>query len=86
MDNLPALRAPDLGVEIDGLAYAAARANGPLLRLVNRLGGGIEAQLGKLPVKLRGDLERLTARALKAGAWDRVRGAVTKATGIAPGS
>ena len=65
MDDLPALRAPDLGVEIDGLAYAAARANGPLLRLVNRLGGGIEAQLGKLPVKLRGDLERLTARALE---------------------
>ena len=65
MDNLPALRAPDLGVEIDGLAYAAARANGPFLRLVNRLGGGIEAQLGKLPVKLRGDLERLTARALE---------------------
>ena len=49
MDDLPALRAPDLGVEIDGLADAAARANGPLLRLV----------------KLRGDLERLTARALK---------------------
>ena len=64
MDNLPALRAPDLGVEIDGLAYAAARANGPFLRLINRLGGGIEAQMAKLPVKLRGDLERLTARAL----------------------
>ncbi|MEO6300811.1 MAG: EcsC family protein [Paracoccaceae bacterium] len=65
MDNLPAIRPPELGVEIDSLAYAAGRANGPFLRLINRLGGGIEAQLDKLSPKLRAELERLTARALE---------------------
>ncbi len=65
MTQLPAVRLPDLGVEIDALAYAAGRAHGPFLRLINRLGGGIEAQLSKLPRKMRQDLERATARALK---------------------
>ena len=66
MDNLPAVRAPDLDVDIAGLAYAYGRAGGPLLRLVNRLGGGIEAQMAKLPAGLRAELERVTARALTA--------------------
>ena len=66
MTNLPARRGPDLDVEIAGLAHAYGRANGPLLRLVNRMGDGIEAQLARLPVRVRAEVGRVTARALEA--------------------
>ena len=66
MSNLPALVGPDLEVEIAGLAHAYARANGPLLRLVNRLGDGIEGQLARLPKRVRDEIGRMTARALEA--------------------
>ena len=49
MDKLPALPGPDLDVEIAALAYAYGRANGPFLKLVNRIGGGVEAQMNRLP-------------------------------------
>ena len=64
MNQLPALKAPDLEVELAGLAHAYGRAGGPLLRLVNRLGGGIEAQMARLPAGLRADIERVVTAAL----------------------
>ena len=66
MSNLPALRGPDLEVEIAGLAHAYARANGPVLRLLNRLGDGIERQVTKLPLPVRDEIGRVAARALAA--------------------
>jgi hypothetical protein len=62
--NLPALLAPELDHEIDQLARALRRANGPLMALVNRLGGGVERQLALLPAGLRRDLERVAVAAL----------------------
>lgn len=61
---LPVLVGPDLDREIAGLAQAARRANGPLMRLVNRLSGGIEAQLAVLPAPVRAELDRVTVQAL----------------------
>lgn len=61
---LPVLASPDLDAEIAGLAAAARRANGPLMRLINRLSGGIESQLAQLPAPIRSELERLTVQAL----------------------
>lgn len=65
-DQLPALAAPDLDREIAALADAARRANGPIMALVNRLGGGVEKQLAVLPPSVRAELERVTAQALMA--------------------
>lgn len=64
--QLPALATPELDHEIEALARALARANGPVMALVNRLGGGVERQLALLPPALRTELERVTAQALMA--------------------
>ena len=64
--NLPTLSAPDLDREIEALAHAARRANGPLMSLVNRLGGGVERRMALLPPQIRAELERVTAQALMA--------------------
>lgn len=64
MTQLPALAAPLLDSEILALARDLRRANGPLMSLINRLGGGIERQLSVLPAPLRAELEKLTAQAL----------------------
>ncbi len=64
--NLPALSSPDLDREIADLARAAKRANGPVMNLVNRIGGGVEKQLTMLPASVRTELERLTVQALLA--------------------
>lgn len=64
--QLPTLAAPDLDREIDALARAARRANGPVMSLVNRLGGGLERQMAVLPPSVRTELERVTAQALMA--------------------
>jgi len=64
MTTLPALIGPDLDVEVAGLAHAYGRANGPLMRLVNRLGGGIEAQMARLPDGVRVEIERAVTAAL----------------------
>ncbi|WP_430463408.1 EcsC family protein [Tabrizicola sp.] len=90
-DNLPALPAPDIDREIDALARAALRANGPLMRLVNRLGGGIEQQLALLPPSLRAEVERVTAMALMgahglAGLGGEADGRGTMATVMATGA
>ena len=64
--NLPALPAPDLDSEILALAKALRRANGPLMSVINRIGGGLEAQMAVIPPKLRAEVERVTVSALLA--------------------
>lgn len=66
MSLLPALPAPELDREIADLAHALRRANGPVMSLVNRLGGGIEKQLSALPPRLRDEVERISAASLSA--------------------
>jgi hypothetical protein len=65
-DTLPALSTPDLDVEIAALARRHARANGPVMRLVNGLGGRLEQQLSAVPERYRTQIERATAQALAA--------------------
>lgn len=89
--QLPALTAPDLDREIEGLAHAARRANGPLMSLVNRLGGGLEKQLAHLPPGLRAEMERVTAQALMAahglaGIGGEAEGRGTLAAALATGA
>jgi len=63
--NLPAVASTDLTAEVAHLARRYKRANGPVIRLVNRLGGTLENQLAVLPDGLRTQLERVTAQALE---------------------
>ncbi len=65
MTQLPALPGPDLDMEITALAYAYGRANGPFVKLVNRLGGGVESQMQRLPASVRAELERAVSQALQ---------------------
>ena len=66
---LPALYTPDPstdpGVEIASLALRYRRANGPVMRLVTRLGGSLESQMALIPAPLREQIERAVARALE---------------------
>ncbi len=55
----------DLAAEVAVLARRYKRANGPVIRLVNRLGGTLEHQLSALPEGVRSQIERLTAQALE---------------------
>jgi hypothetical protein len=65
MDNtLPA--ASDLSSQVADLARRYKRANGPVIRLVNRLGTTLESQLSALPASVRSQIERVTAQALEA--------------------
>ena len=64
--TLPVASTADLAAEIAPLARRYKRANGPVIRLVNRLGGTLEHQLSALPDGLRGQLEKLTTQALEA--------------------
>jgi hypothetical protein len=64
MSSLPAPRPLALDPEIADLALAYRRANGPLIALVNRLGGGMEKQLGLLPDRVRAEIERMVALGL----------------------
>lgn len=52
-------------VEIAALARRAQRANGPLIRAFNRIGGGVETQMAALPPKLREALETGTEGLLR---------------------
>lgn len=58
-------------VDIAALARRAQRANGPLIRAFNRIGGGVETQMAALPPKLR--------EALETGTEGLLRGAYTAA-------
>jgi len=64
--TLPVASTADLAAEIAPLARRYKRANGPVIRLVNRLGGTLEHQLSALPQGVRNQLEKLTAQALEA--------------------
>ncbi len=62
----PLARADDPSDAITALALRYRRANGPLMRLVNKLGGSLESQISLVPVALRDQIERTVARALEA--------------------
>ncbi len=62
---LPATLPPDPAPEIAALAQRWKRANGPVIALVNRLGGSLEGQLALLPEGIRDRIEDITARALE---------------------
>jgi EcsC protein family len=66
MDQKPTVvAAPDLATEVAELARRYKRANGPVMRLVNKLGGTLENQMSALPDSLRSQIERVTAQALE---------------------
>lgn len=64
---MPALPDQDPEAEIQRLAQDLRRANGPVMGLVNRLGGRLEDQISLLPERYRGQLERAVSLALSAG-------------------
>lgn len=72
---LPALARPDPGPEIARLAARWRRANGPLIALMNRLGGQLERQLDDLPPRLRARIDEAVqaglARAMTVAALGR---------------
>jgi hypothetical protein len=61
---LPDLHIPDPTLEIAALARRLARANGPVMALVNKLGGKLEAQMAHIPPQLRTRVEKITGEAL----------------------
>ena len=63
MKQLPASLS-DVDLEVSGLAVRYRRANGPVMSLMNRLGGSLEGQLALLPKGLRKQLEAVTVSAL----------------------
>lgn len=64
--RLPGPRAePFPDYEIADLARRARRANGPLMSLLNRLGGKVEAQMSLLPDAARRQIETLTMATLE---------------------
>lgn len=54
----------DIDLEVSGLAVRYRRANGPVMALMNRLGGSLEGQLALLPKGLRKQLEAVTISSL----------------------
>jgi hypothetical protein len=95
MTMMPALPAPDFETEIADLARGYGRANGPVITLANKLGGGIEKQIAALPPKLRAEVERVTERGLQMALGLGARGpnlgrrgtlAVAMASGAAGGA
>ena len=64
-NTLPVPLTSDLGAEIDALARRYARANGPVMRLVNGLGTKLESQLSVVPERYRGQIERAVAQGLE---------------------
>ena len=63
---LPAVR-DDPSAEIARLAARYRRANGPVISLMNRIGGRIEDRLGGLPPDLRARIDSVTRSALEKG-------------------
>lgn len=66
MDQTLPLAPPtdDVDLEIVALAVRYRRANGPVMRLVNRLGGSLESNFALVPDALRHEIEAAVARAL----------------------
>ncbi len=63
---MPALTRTDMTPQIAALAARHRAANGPVMRLVNRLGGSLEKQIALVPDAYRVQLEQVVARALNA--------------------
>lgn len=61
--NLPS-PVSDVDLEVSGFAVRYRRANGPVMALMNRIGGSLEAQLSLLPDAVRAQLNAATASAL----------------------
>lgn len=66
MAQLPALRGKSIAPEIAALAEDYRRANGPLMRLLNRMGNSVERQMAMLPVAVRPEIDRVVVVALTA--------------------
>ncbi len=62
--TLPALHQSDPLPQIRALALRNRRANGPVMRLVNRFGGSVERQMRMLPAPVRDRIEAITHDAL----------------------
>lgn len=67
LTRLPALRASDPEPEIARLALRFRRANGPVMAVMNRLGGAVEDRLALMPGELRARIEATTYAALERG-------------------
>lgn len=65
-NTLPALAQPRFHDEIADLAQAYRRANGPLMRLLNRFGNSLEKQMALLPPGVQPQLDRAVVVALTA--------------------
>lgn len=63
---VPADSGGDPAEVITALAARYRRANGPVMRLVTRLGGSLESQMSLIPDSLREPMERAVSRALEA--------------------
>ena len=63
MKTLP-LPLSDVDLQVSGLAVRYRRANGPVMALMNRIGGSLEGQLNLLPKAVRAQLETAVAAAL----------------------
>lgn len=66
METLPAIAAPDRRAEIKALALRYRRANGPVIALVNRIGGRLEDRLDGLPDGIKAQIGTAVERALMA--------------------
>jgi hypothetical protein len=64
---LPAPRGSDPEAEIARLGLRYRRANGPVMAVMNRLGGAVEDRLALMPADLRAQIEAATYAALKRG-------------------
>ncbi|HEX9856794.1 MAG TPA: EcsC family protein, partial [Paracoccaceae bacterium] len=65
MENTLPVPADDPAAEIARLALRYRRAGGPLIALMNRLGGRIEAQMARLPEALQRQIEAAATRGLE---------------------
>ncbi len=54
----------DVDLDVSGLAVRYRRANGPVMALMNKIGGSLERQLKMLPAGLRDQIDAATAQAL----------------------
>lgn len=61
---VPSLLTPDPGPEIAALAARQLRADGPLMRIIQKFGGKIEGGMAHLPKGVRSQIERVTTDAL----------------------
>ena len=66
MENLPTPSSDLYSAEIHRLALDFKRANGPVMSLVNRLGGSFEKQLSLIPQSYRSQIEAIVESGLKA--------------------